>query len=278
VHGPVLAERFGPKSLKEWRETLIGKQHSRPYINQQVGKIKRAFKWAASEELIPVTTYQALATVQGLQAGRSEAAEPKKRATVSIEDFEATLAELSPMVADMARLQLLTGCRTGSLVRATTAQFSAEDDLLLWRPRHKTEFRGTLLVLPCGPKAQAILARHLKPYTPDDFMFCPRAVRRDRRYGKRYAVSSYYRAIRRGIDRANAKRIKAAAEAGDASKAVLVQPWTPHELRHTRGHEVREKYGLEAVQSVLGHETADAAQIYSARRLELGKRVARETG
>jgi hypothetical protein len=37
--------------------------------------VKRVLKWAASEQLVPVSVFQALATVTGLQAGRTDAEE-----------------------------------------------------------------------------------------------------------------------------------------------------------------------------------------------------------
>ncbi len=35
---------------------------SRGYINDHTGRIKRIWKWAVSQELVPPATYQALAT------------------------------------------------------------------------------------------------------------------------------------------------------------------------------------------------------------------------
>ena len=49
----VPAVEFGPRALKTCREWMVGKKWCRKQINTHVGRIKRAFKWAASEELIP---------------------------------------------------------------------------------------------------------------------------------------------------------------------------------------------------------------------------------
>jgi len=48
---------------------------SRRYINDHVGRIRRMFRWAASEELLPVAAYEALRSVEGLRKGRCGARE-----------------------------------------------------------------------------------------------------------------------------------------------------------------------------------------------------------
>jgi hypothetical protein len=104
------AEKFGPKMLKQWQVELAAKKQARPYINAQCSKIKRAFRWAASEELIPVTVYQGLCTVPGLRANRSEAAEPAGRKPVPWGDVEPVLLELNSVVADMVGSNGLPAC------------------------------------------------------------------------------------------------------------------------------------------------------------------------
>lgn len=263
------AASFGPKALKIWQLELAAKKQARPYINAQCSKIKRAFKWAASEELIPVSVFQALCTVPGIRANRSEAREPSKRRPVPWGDVEPVLAELTPVVADMVRIQWHTAVRSGSLCRARVDQFEITQDVWIWRPRHKTECRGATLEVPIGPKCQAIL----KPYLQrarDGYLFDPRKQRKNRIYGKRYSTSSYYRAIQRAIERVNADLEKAGSKP--------LEPWFPHQLRHSKGQEVREVYGIEGAQAHLGHDSMEATELYSARRLELAKQIARETG
>lgn len=270
-HGPVLAAEFGPKKLKEWREELMA-SNSRSYINKRVNKLRRAFKWAVSEELIPVATYQALITVPGLQAGECEAKETAERKPVDWKYVEPVLERLSPLVADMVRVQWLTAVRSGSLVRAKPEQFDlkAERGLWLWRPRHKTEKRGKQLVVPVGPQCQRILKTYLEQCPPGGYLFRPRTQRKNRRYGERYTTSSYYRAVARAIVRLN----KTLEHAGQPA----IDEWFPHQLRHSKGQAVNEEFGLEGAQAHLGHDTVDATKIYTSRRLKLAKRIARKTG
>ena len=73
-------------------------------------------------------------------------------------------------------------------------------------------------------------------------------------------MSSYRRAIERG------------------AKAAEVPEWAPNQLRHTRGTEVRKRYGLEAAQVVLGHSQANVTQVYAERDQALAAKVAAEMG
>ena len=69
------AAEFGPLCLKAARQRWVADNRSRTECNRRVGIVKRIFKWAVSEELVPATTYQALATVSALQKGRTTAPE-----------------------------------------------------------------------------------------------------------------------------------------------------------------------------------------------------------
>jgi hypothetical protein len=47
------AADFGPLALKACRQKMVGKVWSRNYINSQVDCVRRMFRWAAAEELLP---------------------------------------------------------------------------------------------------------------------------------------------------------------------------------------------------------------------------------
>jgi hypothetical protein len=75
LYGPTPASEFGPLKLKAVRQRMMDDGLSRGVINQRVARIVRMFKWAVSEEMIQETTHRALATVRGLEKGRTEARE-----------------------------------------------------------------------------------------------------------------------------------------------------------------------------------------------------------
>ncbi len=54
--------------------------------------------------------------------------------------------------------------------------------------------------------------------------------------------------------------------------------WTPNQLRHKAGTEIRRQYGLEAAQVTLGHARADVTQVYAERDYELARKVMRKIG
>lgn len=262
-HGGFQVAEYSPLKLKAYRTGLVEAKQARSYINDQVRRIRKAFRWGVSEELVPVSVLTALESVPELAAGRSTAREPPARQPVPRSYVDAVLPELSQTIADMLEFQWLVGPRSDSLCRACPSQFTQEGDLLLWRPKHKTEHLGKVLVLPIGPKAQAIVKPRIDAAkSPDQPLFAPRASAANERYN----ATSYRQAIQRAIKRLN--------RTADPPFPL----WSPHQIRHSRGHAVRDAYGIEAAQSVLGHATLSATEIYSATRLELAKRVARETG
>jgi len=254
------AAEFGPLKLKQVRQEMELGGNSRHYINAQVGRIKRMFRWAASEELVSAVVWQSLDSVTGLRRGQTKAKETARRVPVPWENVLPVFEHLNSTVAAMLWLQWYTGARSQSVCMAKPEQFDRKAVAVwLWRPRHKTENRDIEIVLPIGPKCQAALAGFIDR-EPGDFMFNPRDVRGNRRYNRRYSALSYRQAVRRAQVRAK------------------VPQWTPHQLRHARATMVRGLYGLEAAQAVLAHETVDATQIYARNQLERATKVAIEIG
>ncbi len=75
LYGTTPVSQFGPLALKTYRETLIVKGLTRGVINNHVGRVKRMFKWATENELVPAGVHHALQAVGGLRRGRSAAKE-----------------------------------------------------------------------------------------------------------------------------------------------------------------------------------------------------------
>jgi integrase len=287
MFGPYAAQDIGPLRLKELQQKLAAqivprtkRKVSRSYVNKCTAKIKAVFKWAASEELIPIETYQALATVSGLAKGRTEARETARRLPVAWEHVEPVVAELSPTVGAMLLVQWHTGARSGSICQAKSEQFDRSGAVWLWHPIHKNQFRGQKLILPIGPKCQEVLALFIER---KGYLFRPKDSRNRSTYGEHYTARSYRQAVKRAAERVNdAKREAAGDNLSDAELeallAALIPDWTPHQVRHTKGHAVRNQYGAEAAQAVLGHETLQTTELYSEKRLGLATTVAIETG
>lgn len=72
------------------------------------------FRWGVEEELVSPAVMHGLQAVEGLRVGRTDAPETDPVRAVPDANIEATLPALSPVVADMVRIQRLTGMRPGS--------------------------------------------------------------------------------------------------------------------------------------------------------------------
>ena len=90
---------------------MIAHGLARRTINQHCSRIRRLFRWGVSEELLPVTTWQVLGTIQGLQRGRTTARETAPILPVADNVVELTLPHLPAVVRDTVRLQRHCGMR-----------------------------------------------------------------------------------------------------------------------------------------------------------------------
>jgi integrase len=271
LYGHTDAATFGPVALRAVRDDMIGSGLARTTINARVNRIRRVWKWAAGHELVPVAVHAALATVEGLRVGASDAPEPDPVGPVEVEDVMKTLEHLSRIVGAMVRIQLLSGCRCGEVMAMRGRELDLEAGE--YRPgSHKNAWRGSKhrRVIALGPRAVEVIRPLLKP-DPNAYLFSPRdvveAIRQEgmggrpaRTVAERYDRRTYRQAI-----------VRAARRAG-------VAPWSPLQLRHTAATMIRERYDLEAAQAVLGHARPDTTTRYAERDLERAKRVVREVG
>ena len=105
------ASEFGPLQFEALRNRLLKSDNSRNYINSTMRRIVRVFRWAASKAMIPESVPRTLALVPGLKRGRTEAPESKPILPVGESDVQAALSFMPEIVADMVRIQRLTGAR-----------------------------------------------------------------------------------------------------------------------------------------------------------------------
>lgn len=295
LFGSTPASEFGPKRLTQVREKMIADGLSRGVTNARINRIKRFFKWAVAEELVPPSVLHGLQAVRGLAYGRTTAHETEPVRPVPDAWVDAVLPFLSSQVRAMVQLQRLTGMRPCEVVQMRACDIDMRGDVWVFEPEdHKNRWRGHRRLVALGPKAQAIVRQFLKLDT-SAFLFSPRdseaernqqrrlsrqskitpsqAARRAKARPKRakrsrYDTDSYRRAITYGIKRANKRR----------DEEQKIPNWFPLQLRHSRATEVRHRFGLEAAQVSLGHARADITEIYAEKNLELAIQVARETG
>ncbi len=236
LYGHTAARDFGPLALKACRARMIRKGWARTYINSQVDRVRRMFRWAAEEELLPGSVHDNLAKVASLRKGKCDARESEKVRPVRDDVVDATLPFLHPVPRAMAELQRLTGMRPGEVCRLRGMDLEVSGPVWVYRPgsdqgpegAHKTAHHGHERTVLIGPRAQEVL----KPWLKTDlaaYLFSPReaeairnALRRQSRKspmtpsqaarkpkrnpkrprGERYRVAAYRLAIYRACDRA----------------------------------------------------------------------------
>ena len=234
-------------SYEEKLPLNVNRVWTRRYINNSLGRIRRVFRWGVENELVPPAVIQALEAIAPLMAGRTEAKDRAARKPVDQKHINMVLGKVRPLIGDLINLQLLTGARSGELLMLTEGMIDCAGEV--WTANlvdHKTVHHGKERVLVFGPKAQLIL----RPYFTGQKSAKLFRIRRD----------GYGRAVSNACD------------------ALEISRWTPHWLRHTAATRLREDYGLEAAQIMLGHARADMTQLYAALSLSKAVDVARAAG
>jgi integrase len=279
LYGPTPAAAFGPLELQAVRQTMIAEGLARRTVNGNTGRIRRCFKWGVAQAIVPPVVFQGLVAVTGLRAGRSEARETDPIGPVADAVVEATLPHLTPTVANMVRLQRLTGMRAGALCRLTRRKIDTSGSTWFYEDTdHKTAHHGKRAFIAIGPRAQELLRARFKADL-DAPLFSPREAvaeharqkraeratpvtaaqarrdaarvnrsrRRKRPPGDCYDTAAYRAAIQRACDRAFPHPTldeKPACQLTPAEQQELRQwrsdhRWHPHQLRHTYATEAR---------------------------------------
>jgi integrase len=297
------AAEFGPLKLQAVRNEMIAQGLCRTEINKRMSRVKSVFKWAVSNELVPADVYHGLLSVAGLRLGRCQARESEPVRPVPVEHVDAVLPHVSPQVAAMIRLQLLTGMRPGEVVVIRGCDIDMSENVWVYTlASHKTAHHGHERHVPLGPRAQEVI----KPFLKCDltgYLFSPSGAEQHRRAeqhakrrtplscgnrpgtnrklnpsrgrGEHYTVESYRRAVARGCDKADAWG-KGGRVVADAERTV--PRWHPHQLRHTAATELRKRFGLDAAQVMLGHRTLTVTQVYAERDTERALEIAAAVG
>jgi integrase len=300
LYGRTAAKDFGPLALKACRHQMIAKGWSRTYTNAQVDRVRRMFRWAAEEEMVPGTVYQSLKAVVGLRHGKSGVREAKKVTPVPQEHLDASLPFMPPPVRAMVELQLLTGCRPAEVCRLRPMDIDMGNPTCwVYRPgsdegphgTHKTAHHGHDRMIFIGPRAQEVLRPFLDA-SRDAYCFSPaeserrrnaarracrktplwpshqrrgHAARPRRSPGDRYDTPSYRRAIARACRAADRKAHE--ADPSIAATHVVTPVWSPNRLRHNRATELR-RHGLDVAKTILGHTKVETTQIYAEKDIQ----------
>ena len=266
------ASQLGPLKIQALQQRFVRDGVSRYYVNKSINRLKRMFRWAVAQELIPPAISQAIDTVTALKKGRTEAYELKPVPPVDDATVEATLPRIaSPITRDMIRIQRLTGMRPGELfvMKPKDIDRNGPKGCWLYQPeRHKTEHHDQTRIVVIGPKAQTFLAPYLLKDAEEHCFLTER--------GKPYNRSNYRDRIRHACQMA----FPSPKELSDDDKKAWEKEhrWRPNQLRHSLATEVRKQHGLEAVQATLGHADMKTSQIYAERMMHLAVSAIKDVG
>jgi len=258
VAGEMEVEDVTAATIAECRRWLIAQDTCcRKTINAYTARMVRTFTWGAEPEqgLVPELVALKLKALKPLAYGRSAARESEGLSAVErqrVNDLLASLLdpELSSQLnkpsvrlsrlrlATMIELQMETGLRPGELAAMTVESIDRSRDVWLYKPgEHKTEHREKKRVIPLLDNEQFLIRRWMgqaKVTTGSLF-----GIKRD----------SYRQAVLRALKRAK------------------LDHWTPQQLRHTAGTEVRRDVGIDAAQALLGHSSVRTTEIYAENNL-----------
>jgi len=287
IHGKCLVSEFGPAKLKQVRELMVKNGIVRKSVNRGIGRIKRMFRWGVENEMVSTHVLAAINSVPGLRYGRSTAVEADPIKPVPDEHIKAIQSRVNRFVWGMIQLQLATGMRPGEVRLMRMGDIDMSCEVWEYRPqKHKTEHHGRQRLIFIGPKGQEIS----KPFLVADterYLFSPQAAElerseerrtnrstpmtpsqaarsektdRRRKPGKSYTVTSYGRAIHNACD------------------AAGITVWSPNQLRHNAATELRKKYDIETVRTILGHATGFTTEVYAELDFEKARSVIGRVG
>ena len=200
--GHLFAADFGPLRLKAVQAAMVDLGWTRGYINHQIQRVRRCFRWGVSEELVPPTVLAGLEVVQPLRRGQTTAPESPKRVPANYTDVYKTLWLLPGPLRAAVSFQWYTAARPENVCKLVPWDVDASADIWVWRPdQHKTDYLGKSLTIFIGPRAQEMI----RPYMDrDSYCFAPleslawtarhrgHKPRRPKNTGCRYSTQSYY--------------------------------------------------------------------------------------
>lgn len=288
LYARLVAAEFSPQKLKAVRQALVDHGLCRTVVNQGVGRIRRMFRWAVENELVPPSVYHGLLAVSWLKRGRTDARETDPVRPVADPRVDGIRKHVSKQVWAIVELQRLTGMRAGEVVIMRRCDLDVSGAIWLYKPAsHKTEHHGHSRAVELGPRAQEVVRPFLKPnlqaflFSPTDAVADKVAEKRRKRKSKvqpsqldrskphpqrqpgdRYTVASYRRAIERGCALAwpVPKEMK---DPGAILAWRRTHRWHPHQLRHSYATRIRREYGIEAARILLGHRSTAVTELYA---------------
>ena len=239
---------------------------------------------------MPVRLWKTVAVWLLLVAGCVHAPEPVSVTQTQSPPPVRAAAEDPPPVVVEAQAAAPVPDIAAKLRRMTLEQIDRHGAIWIYRPtKHKNAHRGHRRMVALGAAAQAVIVEHLagRSIGDTDPLFSPRRQRQELFAAMRSKRKTKVQPSQVSRKKTKGKRLpgetyKANAIGHAVGKACLkagVPGWTPYQLRHLKGAELREKFTIEHVRAALGHSHASMTAHYATGADEvLAAEVARATG
>jgi integrase len=259
-----------PRDLIAIVEAWKAAKQSRGYINKNLGRIKRVFKWGLSPaELVAPETFARLSLVRGVPLGQAE--EPDEVQPVELRALARTLRRLEAdgrhAFAAIVRVQYYAGPRPGEVCRMNVAEIHRRsfkvggriipipEGVAVFTPRrHKLRKKNHLVYYILGPRAQAALAPFLDTADAEGFVF-HRGVIGGKRFSRfPHCDPEHY-----------SKTVGEAAEAAHAGEKAA--RWSPGQLRHNFLTRWDALGSIELGSAAVRHKSLSTTAIYVQRDL-----------
>ena len=269
IFGATPAAEFTTLRLRALQDAMIAgtwapalDPWSRTYVNAQIGRVCRVFRWAETEGHVQPGTWGHLRALPPIKRNDRRCHHVVPRQPVDWETQAVPcLKHMAPQVEAMVKVQLYGGMRPGEVcvMRRCEIDQAGPHETWLYRPgQHKGSHRGHDLIKVLGPQAQTALAPWLMAAEPEGFVFPPAKARYRRGH---YTVEGYGRAIARAIE------------------AAGVAPWSAYCLRHLGKQLATREFGLDHARAFLGQMSLGATAGYAAMiDLKTAAEVARKIG
>lgn len=251
MYGDSPADQFGPRDLAAIR-SRFAESRVRTSANHNLSRVKKFWRWCCENELCDPGIYHRLTSVRGLRMGEAGCKESSTVAPVGMGHIVRLLPYVSPTVGSMLQVQYLCGMRPQDICQLRASDIDQSKEVWMYCPgHHKNRWRGQMLIKAIPPRAQAILEPYLanEPYffRPVDAyrwrheQLSDKPIEISRKFAERYNANSYRHAVTHGFDKAE--------RAG-----VVLERWTPNQLRHGILSEVSHLIGNRAAKEWAGHK------------------------
>jgi integrase len=256
LYGNLPAESFGPLAFKEVRKSMgLEKGRSRPYVNSLCSRLRSAFRWGVSEELVSQQCYDRLMTVHELSVGQLKLPEGKDVRPVDLDTVNKTLEFLNERMGNIVKLLLLTGARPREILSIKPCELEVDNKAdgkgwAVYRPKHhKTEKKNLKRAVVLNPEAMAILTPRW-PSNPSKLFF-PSVSNPS----KPFTAYALRQAVRRACIRGK------------------IPIWHPYQIRHRVLTDIALQHGREVAQAVGGHANVIMTAHYDHGVLERARKA-----